>query len=63
MKAAVDKDACIGCGLCEAVCPKVFKMTDEGVAEAIEGELSEEVKEKAEEAKAQCPVEAISIEK
>ena len=33
MKAFVNED-CIGCGLCEGICPEVFHMTDKGVAEA-----------------------------
>lgn len=63
MKAFVDKDACIGCGLCESVCPKVFRMKDEGVAEAIDTELDSSVVEEAKEAQAQCPVDAIRVEK
>lgn len=62
MRACVDKDLCIGCGLCEALSPKVFKMDDEGKAEAISEELSPELQNEAEDAKGQCPVEAISIE-
>lgn len=62
MKAYVDKDLCIGCGLCEGICPKVFKMNDDGIAEAIEGELSKDQQNDAEDAKLQCPVEAITIE-
>ena len=34
MKAYVDQDTCIGCGLCASVCPEVFEMNDEGKAEA-----------------------------
>lgn len=26
----VDKDACIGCGTCVAVCPNVFQLGDDG---------------------------------
>ncbi|MDF2505862.1 MAG: ferredoxin [Clostridium sp.] len=32
MKGFVDKDTCIGCGLCTSVCPDVFVMDDEGKA-------------------------------
>ena len=32
-------DECIGCGMCEATCPEVFSLTDEGVAKAIEDEV------------------------
>ncbi|MBU3804700.1 MAG: ferredoxin, partial [Candidatus Cellulosilyticum pullistercoris] len=29
MKAFVDKDTCIGCGLCPSICPDVFAMDDD----------------------------------
>lgn len=63
MKAFVDKHTCIGCGLCESICPKVFKMNDEGIAEAIDSEIEETLTETTEEARIQCPVEAITVEK
>ena len=50
---------CIGCGLCEGTCPKVFSMTDEGVAKAIETEVPAECEAAAAEAKDGCPVGAI----
>jgi len=62
MKAFVDKDTCIGCGLCESICPKVFKMNSEGYAEAIPDELDTSVIDDAKDAESQCPVEAIKIE-
>lgn len=52
-------EACIGCGLCVAICPQVFSMTDAGTAAAIETEVPEEALDCAEEAKDNCPVEAI----
>ena len=39
MKARVDRDTCIGCGLCPSICPEVFELTDEGYARAIESEV------------------------
>lgn len=33
MNAKVNEN-CIGCGLCNSICPQVFTMTDEGVATA-----------------------------
>lgn len=62
MRAHVDKDLCIGCGLCESICPKVFKMDDDGKAEALEVELDASAVGEAKEAQSQCPVEAISID-
>jgi len=32
MKAKVDREMCIGCGLCEEMCPEVFALDDEGKA-------------------------------
>ena len=41
MKYRVD-ESCIGCGLCAGTCPEVFTMSDDGVAVAIETEVSED---------------------
>lgn len=60
VKARVN-ESCIGCGLCVSTCPQVFEMTDEGVARAVEGELSAEVAGAALDAQAGCPVNAIEI--
>ncbi len=62
MKVKVDKDACIGCGLCEAECPKVFRMTGEGVAEEIQEKVPEGLERDVESARDQCPVGAILTE-
>lgn len=62
MKAFVDKDLCIGCSLCESLSPSVFKMDEEGKAEAITEALLENQVKEAEEAREQCPVEAIKLE-
>lgn len=61
MKAFVDKDLCIGCELCTEICPDVFSMSDEGYAVAIEDDIDEYI-ETAEDARDQCPTEAISID-
>lgn len=62
MKANVDKDICIGCETCPSVCPDVFSMDDDGLAQAIDSEIPEEVEELAKEARDSCPVDAIDIE-
>ena len=61
MKATVDHDLCIGCGLCEEICPEVFKMNEDNLADAI-AEVTPDNQAKAEEARDSCPVEAITIE-
>ncbi|MFA7636575.1 MAG: ferredoxin [Monoglobales bacterium] len=60
MKAKVNEE-CIGCGLCVSIAEDVFRMNDEGLAEAY-GEVTEENKEAVLEAADSCPVAAIEIE-
>jgi len=57
MKVRVDEGKCIGCGACEAVCPKVFKVSD-GKSKVLQKETDEEC---ARDAASQCPVDAITI--
>lgn len=61
MKAFVDENVCISCGLCEGICGDVFSL-DTGVAVAIEGDLDVELEDATREACDGCPVQAISIE-
>ncbi|GAB6169851.1 hypothetical protein JCM1393_23110 [Clostridium carnis] len=61
MKAFVDGDNCISCGLCEGVCPGVFSL-DTGVSVAISGDIALELEDSVREACESCPVQVISIE-
>ena len=61
MIAKVDKDLCIGCGLCPSVCPEVFEMDDDGKAEVISADIPNNVESEAKEATAGCPVNAIEV--
>ena len=60
MKAVVNNE-CIGCGLCEETCPKVFKMSDE-IAQVIANPVPEDAEDCTREAADDCPAEAIEIE-
>ena len=60
MKAFVDENVCISCGLCEGVCSDVFSR-DTGVAVAVE-DVAAEFEDATREACDGCPVQAISIE-
>jgi ferredoxin len=62
MKGYVDKDTCIGCGLCPAICPEIFEMNDDGIAEASENEIEDKLVDSAKDAQEQCPVSAITVE-
>ena len=57
----VNKEKCIGCGLCSNLCPEVFEMTDGGKAAVKERANSEKNKECIKEAKEGCPVSAIEV--
>jgi ferredoxin len=56
--ASVDKDLCVGCGLCPQVCPDVFEMQDDGTAGVIDG--ADVTVACVQDAVDQCPVSAIT---
>ena len=61
MKFKVDEDKCIGCGACCAICPDVFEINDEGFAECIISEVTDEnMKEETVNAMEGCPTGAIN---
>lgn len=61
MKAHVDQDTCIGCGLCPSIAPDVFEMKDDGKAHVISDPIPKDSEDSAKEAEGSCPVNAISI--
>lgn len=61
MKATIDKNGCIGCGLCVDTCPEVFRMSDDGLAEAY-AEITDGTSHAAKDAAEACPVSVITIE-
>ena len=63
MKVYVDKELCIGCGLCPSIGPGVFRMNDDtGKAEVISGDVPSDFEEQAKEGEDNCPVNAITAE-
>ncbi|MFR1709535.1 MAG: ferredoxin [Clostridium sp.] len=61
MEAIVNKDTCISCGACVGLCPEVYSFDEDDKAEAISGELPEELQDGAVEGRDSCPVAAIDI--
>ena len=54
-----EREACIGCGACAAVCPDNWKMADDGKSDPIKTEVKEIGCNK--EAADACPVQCIKI--
>lgn len=54
----VDKEKCIACGTCTALCPQIFKMGEDGEAEVYNAEG--DTAEQAQMCIDSCPVQAIS---
>jgi ferredoxin len=61
MNVSVDKDICIGCAVCESICPDVFEMQDT-VAVVKVAVVPESMKGPISQAAESCPVTAISIQ-
>ncbi len=59
MKLKINKDLCIGCGACQAICPEVFEIEDDGLASVIVEDVEDELKDDAIDAKEGCPTSAI----
>lgn len=60
MKAKVDADTCIGCGLCVTACPEVFEMKDDK-AVVIVAAVPKNAEESCKKAAEECPVTAITV--
>ncbi len=63
MKVKVNKDACIGCGACAAICDSVFEIDDEGISTVKEEKVEDDKKQEVQDAVDSCPTGAIEVEK
>ena len=61
MKAKVNAELCVGCGLCVSTCPDIFEMKDDKAVTKTDV-VSAQAEETCRQAKDDCPVEAIIIE-
>ncbi len=61
MKVTIDRNGCIGCGLCAGICPEVFCMAEDNLAQVC-GDVTGETRDGVREAKESCPVGVIDVE-
>lgn len=59
MKVKVNKDACISCGACIAICEDVFEMNEEGISTVKKEEVPKDLEDQAKDAIESCPTGAI----
>ena len=60
MKAIVDAELCVGCGMCASTCPDVFEM--DGALAVVKLEVVPKAQEAcAQQATDECPVTAIAL--
>ena len=57
MEVYVDRDGCIGCGVCAQICPDVFQLDEEGLSKVIA--KPDGFEDQVNEAADTCPVEVI----
>lgn len=61
-KIKVNKDKCLGCGMCVGINSDVFEFDDDGLAKANPDKITEDNEEEVNEAINSCPVGAIEKE-
>ncbi len=61
LHASVDKNACIGCGICIDMCPAVFEFDPHGLSEATISSIDPSLNNSVREAAKACPTNAISL--
>lgn len=62
MKAHVDRDKCISCGLCASICPDVFEMDEEDISVVIVDEIPKDSESCSIDSQEGCPTDAITVD-
>ncbi len=61
MKAYIEREGCISCGLCTQTCPEVFRMAEDGFAEVYLDDIPEKAEDRAAESQENCPTSVITV--
>lgn len=61
MKVVVNRDLCVGHGVCESLAPAVFAVGDDGISRILLDEVPADQRDAAREAVASCPNRALRI--
>ncbi|MDO5547652.1 MAG: ferredoxin [Eubacteriales bacterium] len=61
MNVLINRAGCIGCGTCEALCPEVYQIQEDGLAQII-AQPDGYLEDAAREAAGSCPVSVIEVE-
>ena len=59
----INKDKCLGCGMCVGINSDVFEFDDDGLAKANKDKITEDNEDEVKEAINSCPVGAIEEKK
>ncbi|MGC0367557.1 ferredoxin [Rhodococcus sp. 27YEA15] len=62
MKVTINGNLCVGSGQCVDFAPDVFEQRGDGVAQALSGDVPEELESEVREAWESCPVMAIKFD-
>lgn len=62
MKVKIIREECTGAAVCEMLCPEVFKVGEDEIAEVLKDEPEETLWPRVKEAVARCPSMAIVVE-
>lgn len=61
LRANVDQNACIGCGICIDICPAVFEMDPHGLSESVVAVIDPGLNQTVRTAANACPTQAIRV--
>lgn len=61
MKVLIDREKCTGCGLCQDICPQVFTLGEDNIAQVVDSNGCDTA-DCCREAMESCPSEAIILE-